>query len=79
MSDVTVSSNSGWKAYLKRVAPFLLVGPISGPLLEAVVFNLREGRPVRATLYGAALLEYVILLPTVTAHLTAQLSHKLFF
>lgn len=79
MSDVAVSSNSGWKAYLKRVAPFLLVGPISGPLLERVVFNLREGRPVRAGLYGLALVEYVILLPAVTAHLTAQLGHKLFF
>lgn len=79
MSDVAISSNSGWKAYLKRVAPFLLVGPISGPLLERVIHNLREGRPVRAGLYGLALVEYVILLPTVTAHLTAQLGHKLFF
>jgi len=79
MSDVAVSSNSGWKAYLKRVAPFLLIGPISGPLLESVVYNLREGRPVRAGLYGLALAEYVILLPAITAHLTVQLGHKLLF
>ena len=79
MSDVVVSNNSGWKAYLKRVAPYFLVGPISGPLLERVVFNLRAGRPVRASLYGLALVEYVILLPTVTAHMAAQLGHRLFF
>lgn len=79
MSDVAISNESGWKSYLKRVAPYLLVGPISGPLLERVVFNLREGRPVRAGLYGLALVEYVILLPTVTAHMAAQLGHKLLF
>jgi len=79
MSDVAISSGSGWKAYLKRVAPFLLVGPISGPLLEAMVFNLRQGRPFRAGLYGIALAEYVILLPSVTGHLAAQLGHKLLF
>ena len=28
-----------------RVAPFLVFGPISGPLMAGVVFNFREGRP----------------------------------
>jgi hypothetical protein len=52
---------------LKRIAPFFLLGPVSGPLLAGVVFNLRDGRPVLAALYGLALLEFVFLLPVLTA------------
>jgi len=51
-----------------RVAPFLLVGPISGPLLAGVVFNFREGRPVLGSLYAIALAEFVVLLPAFTVH-----------
>ena len=58
---------------LKRIAPFLLLGPISGPLIAGVVFNLREGRPVLATLYAIALAEVSFLLPYVTATLGLRL------
>jgi hypothetical protein len=51
-----------------RVAPFFLIGPISGPLLAGVVFNFKEGRPVLGTLYAIALVEFVILLPALTVH-----------
>lgn len=57
----------------KRLAPFLLLGPISGPLLAGVVFNFREGRPVLAGLYAIALLEFVVLLPVVVAQLGLNL------
>lgn len=57
----------------KRLAPFLLLGPISGPLLAGVVFNYREGRPVLAGLYAIALLEFVVLLPVVVAQLGLKL------
>ncbi len=57
----------------KRLAPFLLLGPISGPLLAGVVFNYREGRPVLAGLYAIALLEFVVLLPVVVARLGLKL------
>ena len=57
----------------KRLAPFFLLGPISGPLAAGVVFNIRE-RPVLAGLYAVALAEFVILLPTVTAKLTITLA-----
>ena len=57
---------------LKRIAPFLLAGPISGPLLAGVVFNWREGRPVLASMYAALLAEYTFLLPLVTAKLGLQ-------
>lgn len=71
-----VSSASVWGSQvprLKRIAPFLLIGPISGPMLAGVVFNLREGRPVLATLYAVALVEYAFLLPAVTAKLGLRL------
>jgi hypothetical protein len=58
---------------LRRLAPFFLVGPISGPLLAGVVFNFRDGRPVLASLYAIALVEYAILLPTIVAHLGMKL------
>ena len=61
------------KSRLKRIAPFFLIGPISGPLLAGVVFNLREGRPVLAGLYAIALVEFIILLPLVTAQLGLKL------
>lgn len=61
-------------ASLKRVAPYFLIGPISGPLLAGVVINLQEGRPVLASLYGIALAEYVVLLPVVVAKMGINLA-----
>ena len=58
---------------LKRVAPFFLFGPVSGPLLAGVVFNLRDGRPVLAGLYAIALAEAVIFIPAITAKLSLNL------
>ncbi len=54
---------------IKRLAPYFLVGPISGPLLAGVVINFRGGRPVLASLYMIALVQYAILLPAITAKL----------
>jgi len=54
---------------LKRIAPYLLAGPISGPLLAGVIINAREGRPFLATLYAIALVEFVVLLPAFAAKL----------
>jgi hypothetical protein len=54
----------------KRLAPYFLVGPISGPLLAGVVINFRGGRPVLATLYAIALIQYAILLPALVAKLS---------
>lgn len=53
----------------KRLAPYFLVGPVSGPLLAGVVINFRGGRPVLAGLYGIALIQYAILLPVLIAKL----------
>ncbi len=58
----------------KRLAPYFLVGPISGPLLAGVVINFREGRPILSALYAIALVQYVILLPTLVAKLGLRLA-----
>lgn len=47
---------------LRRLAPYFLIGPISGPLLAGVVINFRGGRPVLGTLYAIALVEFVVVL-----------------
>ena len=44
-----------------RVAPFLVLGPISGPLLAGVVLNIRDGRPVLAAMYAVLFLELTVL------------------
>ena len=55
-----MSSRAGQR--IVRLAPFLLLGPISGPLLAGVVFNFRGGRPFLGTLYAILLgLFYVLL------------------
>ena len=54
---------------LKRLAPFFLICPISGPLVAGVVFNLRGGRPILAGLYAILLIQYVVLLPALVAKL----------
>jgi hypothetical protein len=57
------------KARLKRIAPFFLAGPISGPLLAGVVLNLKDGRPVLAGMYAVLLAQYALLLPAMVAKL----------
>lgn len=61
----------------KRLAPFFIVGPVSGPLLAGVVLNLRGGRPVLSGLYAIALVEYTLLLPAITTKLSLELPEKL--
>ena len=52
----------GWA----RVAPFLIIGPVSGPLVAGAVFSFREGRPVRGSLFALAAAIVLIGLPTLT-------------
>jgi hypothetical protein len=60
----------------KRLAPFFLLGPVTGPLLAGVIFNFKDGRPVLGSLYGIALVQFVVLLPTITAKMTLALAAK---
>jgi hypothetical protein len=46
-----------------RLAPFFALGPISGPLAAGVILNLRDGRPVLASLYGLTLSLWLTLAP----------------
>jgi hypothetical protein len=64
--------STGWKKF-KRVAPFFLIGPVSGPLLAGVVFNFKDGRPVLGSLYAIAFVECLVLLPAITGKLSLNL------
>ncbi len=57
----------------KKLAPFLLLGPISGLLVAGAVYNFRDGRPIVAGLYGVALVAFTFLLPYVVAVLGLRL------
>ena len=46
-----------------RLAPFFVLGPISGPLAAGVVLNFRDRRPVLASLYGVVLTFWLTLAP----------------
>lgn len=59
---------------IRRLAPYFIIGPISGPLLAGVVINFRERRPVLGSLYAVALLECAIALPTLVARMGAHLT-----
>lgn len=52
---------------LKRIAPYLLIGPISGPLVAGIVINWRDGRPMLSAMYGFFLVNYAVFLPLLTA------------
>lgn len=43
---------TGTKKYLKGVLPWLLLGPITGPLAEGIVRNWRAGEMCMAWIYG---------------------------
>lgn len=57
----------------KRLAPFFLLGPITGPLAAGVVFNFREGRPILGAMYAVALVELTVLLPVIVTTLGLKL------
>lgn len=53
-----------------RLAPFMLLGPITGPLVAGVVLNLKDRRPVLAGLYAILLIELTLAAPLLAAVLT---------
>lgn len=55
-------------------APFLAMGPISGPLAEGVVRNMRKGNKVLAGLYAFAVVETFFVLPIIVAGATLNLT-----
>lgn len=57
---------------LRRLAPYFIIGPISGPLLAGVMINFRAGRPVVAGLYAVALAGYAIALPALVARVSVH-------
>jgi hypothetical protein len=54
---------------IKRLAPFFLLGPISGPLTAGVVLNLHRRNYTLAGMYAVLLAETFVALPLITAKL----------
>ena len=77
---------AGWRRFQERLAnrpktkkvlywaPFLAMGPISGPLAEGAVRNMRKGNKVLAGLYAFAVVETFFVLPIVVAAATLNLT-----
>jgi hypothetical protein len=61
----------------RRLAPYFVLGPLTGPCVAGVVHNLRDGRPVLAGLYMIALLETIFLFPPIVVALTARTANQL--
>ncbi|MDD3836666.1 MAG: hypothetical protein PHG43_02385 [Phenylobacterium sp.] len=59
-----------FKQHAFRVAPFMLLGPITGPLVAGVVLNLKDRRPVLAGMYAVLLVELTLAAPLLAAALT---------
>jgi hypothetical protein len=62
-------------ARIKRLAPYFLLGPISGPLVAGIVNNFRGGRPVLGSMYAVLLAEFLYLLPVLSAKYLPTLLH----
>ncbi|HEY9217834.1 MAG TPA: hypothetical protein VIO94_07295 [Phenylobacterium sp.] len=56
-----------------RLAPFMLLGPITGPLVAGVVLNFKDGHPVLASMYAVLLVELTLAAPTLAAAATKVL------
>jgi len=51
-----------------RLAPYFVLGPVSGPLTAGVMVNLRGGRPVLASMYGFLLASWLLWAPLEVMH-----------
>jgi len=54
---------------VRRLAPYFLLGPLTGPFVAGVVINLQRGNRVLAGLYCVAVFETVFLLPPIVVAL----------
>lgn len=61
----------------RRLAPYFLLGPLTGPFVAGVVINLQRGNRVLAGLYAIAVLETVFLLPPTVVALGIQSTEDL--
>lgn len=62
---------------MKRLAyaPWLLAGPVTGPLAAGALFYARRGRWGMAVVCAVGIIEFWVLGPSVLAALLAMLAH----
>ena len=59
---------------VKRLAPFFVLGPLTGPLVAGIVLNLRRKKPVLASMYAYLLLYGTFALPAQVVAWGVQLA-----
>jgi hypothetical protein len=71
MSQTTQGGGQGPSVatHALRLAPYLALGPVTGPFLAGVVHNVRDGRPVLASMYAFLLASWWLLLPMATVRI----------
>jgi hypothetical protein len=57
--------SGGGDHHVRRMLPFLLLGPLTGPLTAGLIFTAREGRFGMAAVYLVGVVEVVFGLPTL--------------
>ncbi|HEX7758364.1 MAG TPA: hypothetical protein VF459_02600 [Caulobacteraceae bacterium] len=62
---------------MKRILPFLVLGPFTGPLAAGLVHTARNGRYWMASVYALGIVEVWAGLPTILTQELAFLAHRL--
>jgi hypothetical protein len=62
-------------ARLMRVAPFLILGPLTGPLVAGLLSNLKKGRHVMGGFYAFGIVEVLLGLPAILVRELSILAH----
>jgi hypothetical protein len=62
-------------ARLMRVAPFLILGPLTGPLAVGLLSSLKKGRLVMGGAYALGIIEVALGLPAILLRELSFLAH----
>ena len=62
-------------ARLMRVAPFLVLGPLTGPLAAGLLSSLKKGRHAMGGVYALGIVEVLLGLPAILVKELAVLAH----
>jgi hypothetical protein len=62
-------------ARLKHIAPFLLLGPLTGPLVAGLLASVSAQRPFMVFIYALGLIEVALGLPAILTKELVFLTH----
>ena len=62
---------------MRRFLPFLILGPLTGPLAAGLVHTVRKGRYAMAAVYSLGIVEVWAGLPMILTQELTYLAHRL--